>query len=89
MDSYKEETKVVGSVQDAKPDDIMNIFVENQRPVYSRDNSSADCRRKVSVGPPDASAISALVFARLIRIMHIPRMLKLKLFPGLGKQNYR
>jgi hypothetical protein len=46
-------------------------------------------RRKVSVGPPDASAISALVFARLVRIMHIPRMLKLKLFPGLGKQNYR
>ena len=46
-------------------------------------------RRKISVGPPDASAISALVFARLVRIMHIPRMLKLKLFPGLGKQNYR
>jgi hypothetical protein len=44
--------------------------------------------RKVLVKPPEISAVLAYIYGKIIRIIHLPRMIKLKLFPGLGKQNY-
>lgn len=45
-------------------------------------------RRKMMVKTPDISAMIAYLYAKIIHFIHIPRMLKLKLFPGLGRQNY-
>jgi hypothetical protein len=46
-------------------------------------------RRKVLISPPGILAMLALIYAQYVRVVHIPRILKLKLFPGWGKQNYR
>ena len=45
-------------------------------------------RRRMMVKTPGFSAIVAYLYAKVVMILHIPRMLKLKFFPGLGKQNY-
>ena len=44
--------------------------------------------RKVFVKTPDISSVIAYIYSKIVQIIHIPRMIKLKLFPGLGKQNY-
>ncbi len=49
----------------------------------------ANCgRRRNKIGVPDNLAIFALIYSKMIRVMHIPRLLKLKYLPGTGKQNY-
>lgn len=45
-------------------------------------------RRRVPVGPPDASALAALAYAQGVRLAHMPRLWRQRLFPGWGKQNY-
>ena len=44
--------------------------------------------RRAFVGPQDISSIIAYFMSKFVRIYHIPRMLKLRFFPGFGKQNY-
>ena len=44
--------------------------------------------RKVNVRKPSWLGLIALFFSIYVRIYHIPRLLKLKFLPGLGKQNY-
>jgi hypothetical protein len=44
--------------------------------------------RRIVVRQPDFSAVVAYFYSKLIRVIHIPRLLKLNLFPGKGKQNY-
>jgi hypothetical protein len=44
--------------------------------------------RKVNVVPPNIFSVIAYFYSKIVRIMHIPRMIKLNLFPGLGRQNY-
>jgi len=44
--------------------------------------------RKVAVSSPDIISVMAYCYSKLIRIVHIPRLIKLNLFPGLGRQNY-
>ena len=44
--------------------------------------------RRTLVTKPTYLTIIAYLFSIFVRIYHIPRMLKLKFFPGLGKQNY-
>jgi hypothetical protein len=44
--------------------------------------------RKTVVSSPDIVSVMAYFYSKLIRIMHIPRIIKLNLFPGLGRQNY-
>ncbi|MBU0571712.1 MAG: sulfotransferase [Candidatus Omnitrophica bacterium] len=48
-----------------------------------------NARRRTKVGPPDTTAIFALFFAKFVQLVHMPRLLKQRLFPGTGKQNYR
>jgi hypothetical protein len=45
-------------------------------------------RRDVSIKSPSLIALVAYFYSKIIRIIHIPRLLKLRLFPGKGKQNY-
>jgi len=45
-------------------------------------------RRRTLIKPPDLNSIFAYFYSKVIRIIHIPRLLKLKYFPGVGKQNY-
>ena len=44
---------------------------------------------KRQVGRAEWAAIPALVFGEIIRLTHQPRLWKMRLFPGLGRQNYR
>jgi hypothetical protein len=45
-------------------------------------------RRKYKIGKPSKLAVFALAYSELIRIIHIPRLIKQRYFPGLGRQNY-
>lgn len=45
-------------------------------------------RRRVMIKSPGFIAIIAYLYSKMVRIIHIPRMLKLRFFPGHGKQNY-
>jgi hypothetical protein len=45
-------------------------------------------RRRVLIKPPNLNSVFAYVYSKLIKIIHIPRLLKQKYFPGVGKQNY-
>ena len=44
--------------------------------------------RKTMVSAPNFSAVIAYFYSKMVRVAHIPRLIKLNLFPGLGKQNY-
>mgnify|MGYP001325143562 CR=1 FL=1 len=44
--------------------------------------------RKVMVTAPNFTSVVAYLYSKMVRIIHIPRLIKLNLFPGLGKQNY-
>lgn len=44
--------------------------------------------RKPPLKPSSFSMFLAFLFSKLQIILHLPRLIKLKLFPGLGKQNY-
>ena len=45
-------------------------------------------RRRNKIEAPKFRSLFAYVYSKIIRIIHIPRLLKLRLFPGKGKQNY-
>ena len=45
-------------------------------------------KRRVLVKQPDIYSIFAFFYSIFVRILHIPRMIKLKFFKGKGKQNY-
>tara|TARA_Y100000590_G_scaffold198813_1_gene225765 strand:+ start:1501 stop:2787 length:1287 start_codon:yes stop_codon:yes gene_type:complete len=45
-------------------------------------------RRRVLVQSPDYNSVLAYIYSKLVRIIHIPRLLKQRLFPSMGKQNY-
>lgn len=45
-------------------------------------------RRRVMVRAPRFTAVLAYFYSHYVRILHIPRLLKTKYFPGMGKQNY-
>jgi hypothetical protein len=44
--------------------------------------------RKTMVTAPNFSAVIAYFYSKMVHIAHVPRLIKLNLFPGLGKQNY-
>lgn len=44
-------------------------------------------RRKL-IWSPDITAVLAYIYSKWVHLAHIPRLIKLNLFPGLGKQNY-
>ena len=44
--------------------------------------------RRALIGPQGISSIVAYFMSKFVRIYHIPRLLKFRFFPGLGKQNY-
>jgi hypothetical protein len=44
--------------------------------------------RKVLIDKPGYLSIVALLTSMIVRICHIPRLIKQKIFPALGKQNY-
>ena len=45
-------------------------------------------RRRHLIKPPGLISVFAYIYSMLIRIIHIPRLIKQKWFPGVGKQNY-
>ena len=45
-------------------------------------------RRKYKIKAPTFHHLFAYLYSKVIRVIHIPRLLKLRLFPGIGKQNY-
>ena len=45
-------------------------------------------RRKYKIKAPSFHSLVAYFYSKIIRIIHVPRLLKLRLFPGRGKQNY-
>ena len=44
--------------------------------------------RKVMVKSQNITSVMAFLYSKMIQIIHVPRMLKLRFLPGLGKQNY-
>ena len=69
--------------------------IENHRKASIKPNSwSLYCAlgyagfRKLRLSNSNFISLIAYIFSILVRIYHIPRLLKQKLFPGLGKQNY-
>lgn len=49
----------------------------------------ANCGRRChKIGAPGKLAVLALIYSIIVRIAHIPRLLKLKYLPSVGKQNY-
>lgn len=45
-------------------------------------------RRRLMVKTPPGYSFVAYLYSKMIQLIHMPRMLKLKFFPGWGKQNY-
>jgi len=45
-------------------------------------------RRRIPVNAPKISSIFAYIYSKIIRIIHIPRLIKQRYFPSFGKQNY-
>jgi hypothetical protein len=45
-------------------------------------------RRRNKIKAPNILSLFAYFYSKIIRIIHIPRLLKLRLLPGKGKQNY-
>jgi len=45
-------------------------------------------KRRTMIKTPDITAIPAFFYSKIVKLLHVPRMLKLKYAPGLGKQNY-
>ena len=45
-------------------------------------------RRRVLIKPPGLISVFAYFYSKLIKIIHIPRLIKQKYLPGVGKQNY-
>lgn len=45
-------------------------------------------RRRAMVKPPGFTGVLAYVYSKIIWLIHVPRMLKLRFLPGVGKQNY-
>ena len=52
---------------------------------YALTNST---KRRYNISKIPAYSLFAIIFSFLVRIMHLPRMIKLKYFKGKGKQNY-
>ncbi len=52
---------------------------------YALVNSS---RRRVMIKPFGFTAVLAYFYSIMVRVLHFPRMLKLRFFLGTGKQNY-
>jgi len=52
---------------------------------YALTNST---KRRYKITKAPIYAFSAIIFSFLVRILHIPRMLKLRYLKGKGKQNY-
>jgi len=46
-------------------------------------------RRRVVIGRPKWYSIIALIYAQFVRLVHLPRMIKQRYFPNIGRQNYR
>jgi len=44
--------------------------------------------RKKLISAPDFTSVAAYLYSKMVYVVHIPRLIKLNLFPGLGKQNY-
>ena len=48
-----------------------------------------NCRRRRNlIRAPDLNTVIAFFYSKIIRIIHIPRLLKQRYFPSMGKQNY-
>ncbi|SVB20500.1 uncharacterized protein METZ01_LOCUS173354 [marine metagenome] len=45
-------------------------------------------RRRFLISAPNFNTVFAYIYSKIIRILHIPRLLKQKYLPGVGKQNY-
>ena len=52
---------------------------------YALSNSA---KRRQVISQPNYYSIIALIYRNIVRLLHIPRMIKLKYFKGRGKQNY-
>ena len=81
---------------DFKNVDDKNFFdIKNQRKASRNINTwSIYCAlgysgfRKLKLSKSDHISLIAYLFSIFVMICHFPRLLKQKLFPGLGKQNY-
>jgi hypothetical protein len=49
---------------------------------------SFNSSRRTLIGTPNGWALFAYLYSKLIAIVHIPRLLRQRWFPGRGKQNY-
>ena len=52
---------------------------------YALTNST---KRRYNISKAPTYSFWAIIFSILVRIIHLPRMMKLKYFKGKGKQNY-
>ena len=76
-------------------DDKYFFDISNQRKASVKINTwSLYCAlgfsgfRKLKLSKPNSISLIAYLFSIFVMICHFPRLLKQKLFPGLGKQNY-
>ena len=76
-------------------DDKYFFDIKNQRKASLNNNTwSMYCAlgysgfRKLKLSKPNHISLIAYLFSIFVMICHFPRLLKQKLFPGLGKQNY-
>jgi hypothetical protein len=68
--------------------DYQNRYIDDEEKISLYYALVTGGRRRVMVKAPDITAVAAYFYSKIIRLVHIPRLLKLKLFPGLGRQNY-
>ena len=76
-------------------DDKYFFDIDNQRKASLKANTwSLYCSlgysgfRKLKLAKPNSISIIAYLFSIFVMISHFPRLLKQRLLPGLGKQNY-
>ena len=75
-------------------DEYFYDIINQRKYVNDVDNWSIYCSlgfkgfRKLKLEKPDFISFVALIFSFFVKIYHLPRLLKQKFLPGLGKQNY-
>jgi len=61
----------------------------NNKEVSALYGAIANCRRRrFKISVPKRESLIALIYSKIVRILHIPRLFKLRYLPGWGKQNY-
>ena len=68
--------------------EIQKKYIDDEQKIslyYALTNST---KRRYKITQAPIYSIFAIIFSLIVRLAHIPRILKLRYFKGKGKQNY-